>query len=71
MIVSIKTVTSKRNTKYEIRKEHVTYSDGKTEDRVRCYDFTGRPLGTIAEAERFFISKKRNAFAPPVGRAKR
>lgn len=37
--------------KYEIRGEHVTYDDGRTEDRVVCYSFSGEFLGTIKQAE--------------------
>jgi hypothetical protein len=51
-VVARKTISAKRNGHYEIRKEHVTYSDGTTADVIACYSFAGKPLGGIQEAER-------------------
>jgi hypothetical protein len=51
-ITTIKTISAKRNPKYEIRKEHVAYTDGTTEDRIMCYSLEGKPLGGIQETER-------------------
>lgn len=51
-IVSTRTTSAKRTAKYEIRKEHVVYSDGTTADRLACYDFTGKYLGGIRDAEK-------------------
>jgi len=53
-ITAIKIISAKKNYNYEIRKEHVTYSDGTTEDRLMCYSFAGKPLGGIQETERLF-----------------
>lgn len=53
-VKTIKILSSKRNTNYEIRKEHVTFTDGTTMDRIICYSFTGKPLGSIKETERLF-----------------
>jgi hypothetical protein len=49
-----RTISAKRNANYEIRKEHVIYTDGSTEDRIMCYSFAGKPLGGIQETERLF-----------------
>ena len=51
-IKSIRTTSAKRNSLYEIRKEHVVFTDGSTADRIMCYSFTGKQLGGIHEAEK-------------------
>ena len=56
-IKTIRTLSFKRNSKYEIRKEHVTFTDGTTSDRVWCYTLDGKPLGGIREAEKYFTTQ--------------
>jgi hypothetical protein len=58
-IVKLTRVSSKKTGKYELRKEHIQYDDGTTEDRLACYDFSGKYIGSPREAERIL-----NAPAP-------
>lgn len=51
-ITDIHVISAKHTPKYDIRKEHVTYSDGTTEDRLACYTPSGKYLGGIREAEK-------------------
>lgn len=53
IIKKITIVSSKKTPKYEVRSEHVLFSDGSTEDRIRCYTFDGHMLGGIREAEHY------------------
>jgi hypothetical protein len=55
----IKTISAKKSTRYEIRKEHVTYFDGTTEDRLVAYTFEGKLIGSLPEAERYFNNLQR------------
>lgn len=67
-VLKIKTLSSKRTARYEIRKEHIAYTDGTTEDRLACYDFTGKYLGGIHEAERVTSAPARTIIYPKVDR---
>lgn len=58
-IVSTKTIKSKRGPKYNIVKEHVVYNDGTTEDRLFCYEFNGKPLGGIKDADRILAQREK------------
>lgn len=63
-VKSIKTLSSKRGPKYEIRKEHVTYTDGSTEDRTFCYEFSGKPLSGIKEADKVLAMREAERAVP-------
>jgi len=55
--MKIKTLSKKLAKYYEIRKEHVTYNDGRTEDRVVAYDLNGNYIGTVKQAEAIIASQ--------------
>ena len=66
-IKGIKIISSKKGPKYEIRKEHVEFTDGTTVDRVWCYSFDGRALGGINDAEKYYATP-RNTSSPFFGK---